>query len=239
MIFKSRRFADGWARNVEENSAVRKELLCPILDRLLGPLEGRTVLDAGCGEGFSTRLLSKKGAERIIGADINPFLLRIARERFKEARFTQASIHDLPFESDYFDRILCCNALMNVPDDQAESAVKEFWRVLRGTGRLVVSIIHPLYNLFANQSDASYDKMRAYGLSEEIRVSTIPGFADFAEYRRPLCWYMGRFVGTGFRLMLFDEVFISRFDGISERHLSRLGLPIFAVFSFEKDAKLF
>lgn len=47
---------------------------------VLGPLNGRDVLDAGCGEGSNSMLLAKLGA-RVTGIDISPGSVALARKK--------------------------------------------------------------------------------------------------------------------------------------------------------------
>ena len=53
------------------------------LFRLIGKLEGRTVLDLACGEGHYTRRLKQAGAARVLGVDISPEMIKLAEESEK------------------------------------------------------------------------------------------------------------------------------------------------------------
>jgi toxoflavin synthase len=46
---------------------------------LLGKLSGRSVLDAACGEGIYTRLLRRRSADRVVGVDLSPGMIALAR----------------------------------------------------------------------------------------------------------------------------------------------------------------
>jgi SAM-dependent methyltransferase len=52
---------------------------------LLGELSGKSVLDLACGEGFYTRLIKRGGARRVVGVDLSPDMIRLARAE-EEAR---------------------------------------------------------------------------------------------------------------------------------------------------------
>ena len=54
--------------------------ILPCLLELLGDVTGRSVLDAGCGEGYLARVLAGRGA-RVTGIDLSPRLIEIAREK--------------------------------------------------------------------------------------------------------------------------------------------------------------
>jgi toxoflavin synthase len=51
---------------------------------LVGDLAGKTVVDLACGEGYYTRRLSKRGAERVVGVDLSEGMIALARA--EEAR---------------------------------------------------------------------------------------------------------------------------------------------------------
>ena len=42
---------------------------------MLGPLDGKRVLDLACGFGIYTQLLKQHGAAQVIGVDISPEML--------------------------------------------------------------------------------------------------------------------------------------------------------------------
>jgi toxoflavin synthase len=49
--------------------------------RMVGPLEGRRVLDLACGVGFYTRLLKQHGAAEVLGVDISPEMVHLAQQQ--------------------------------------------------------------------------------------------------------------------------------------------------------------
>jgi toxoflavin synthase len=51
------------------------------LRQRLGDLTGCSVLDLACGDGMGTRLLKRWGADRVVGADISPQMIALARQR--------------------------------------------------------------------------------------------------------------------------------------------------------------
>ena len=48
---------------------------------LIGDLEGRSVLDAACGQGFFTRILRRAGAAKVVGLDISERMIEMALEQ--------------------------------------------------------------------------------------------------------------------------------------------------------------
>jgi len=67
---------DAYAR-----TATGKRAECYTFFRMVGALDGQRVLDLACGDGFYTRLLKQHGAAQVLGVDISPEMIRLARAR--------------------------------------------------------------------------------------------------------------------------------------------------------------
>lgn len=109
-----------------------------ILD-LMGELNGRRVLDAGCGDGALVCAAASRGAHAT-GLDPDAAMLAAARSRLAEASFrasfVEGRIEQLPFRGASFDVVAAVTVLCLVPN--AAAAVGEMARVLRPGGRLVI-----------------------------------------------------------------------------------------------------
>lgn len=109
---------------------------------LLGDVEGTTILDAACGPGLYADELTVRGAQ-VIGFDQSPRMVELAQQRVPTGTFR---IHDLAYPLDWLadrtvDRVLFALALEYV--DDRLGALREFRRVLRPDGALVLSRLHP------------------------------------------------------------------------------------------------
>lgn len=62
-------------------SPLRKFVEAYTLQRLVGDVRGKQVLDLGCGEGFFTRRFKALGAARVVGVDISSAMIALAREQ--------------------------------------------------------------------------------------------------------------------------------------------------------------
>lgn len=68
---------------------------------LIGPVEGRRILDLGCGDGLLTRTLAERGAWAV-GIDVDRAMLDVAsarsvRSQRQRPRFVEGRIEQLPF----------------------------------------------------------------------------------------------------------------------------------------------
>lgn len=104
---------------------------------------GMRLLDAGCGTGNFEHFIAEKNHPpvEIDAVDFSPAMLTRAREKCRDldhVRFSQANLNErLPFEDGTFDRIISVNVLYALEDQDA--SVREFLRVLRPEGKLVLA----------------------------------------------------------------------------------------------------
>ena len=140
--------AEVWARHVRAGYDTYRDLYSnPAFLEFVGDLAGQHVLDAGCGEGYNTRLLAQCGTQ-MTGVDISARMIELAQaEEEREPlgiRYQVASVSNLSvFASETFDAVVSTMALMDCAD--YEGGIREFWRVLRPQGMLAFNICHPCF----------------------------------------------------------------------------------------------
>lgn len=112
------------------------------LKRLLGePLpQGGVLLDAGCGQGKSFRLLREAFQPlRMLGLDADPHSLSLAQaEADREGVPVELHAADcarIPLPDQSVDIVFCHQTFHHLVEQ--ESALAEFWRVLKPGGRLL------------------------------------------------------------------------------------------------------
>ena len=90
----------------------------------------RRALDVACGTGIATSFLLDRWPDlNVIGTDLSPRMIDLARELVPAARFTVASVHHLPYEDGEFDLVTALDGMLDLP---------ELLRVLHRKGRLLV-----------------------------------------------------------------------------------------------------
>jgi SAM-dependent methyltransferase len=166
---------------------------------LLPSVRGKRVLDAGCGPGAYTEILLKRGA-RVVGVDISPRMLMLARDRVgNKAEFHHADLtKPMPFLKDRsFDIILCPLVISYVRN--VTTLFKEFYRLLKNSGVLVFSDGHPFgdYLFFKKKRKAKnyFDTELVGCIWHGFGIHVyVPG------YRRPLHALLDPLVKAGFRI---------------------------------------
>jgi demethylmenaquinone methyltransferase/2-methoxy-6-polyprenyl-1,4-benzoquinol methylase len=96
---------------------------------------GERVLDIAAGTGTSSEPFAERGVH-VVPADFSLGMLRVGNRRRPDLGFTAADAMRLPFADASFDAVTMSFGLRNVAD--AGAALREFLRVTRPGGRLVV-----------------------------------------------------------------------------------------------------
>jgi phosphoethanolamine N-methyltransferase len=107
-------------------------------------LEGKKVLDVGCGSGgIAVELVERYGAGEVVGIDVEGGVLKRAAE-LVEARGLQERISlrkvepgPLPFEDASFDVVFSKDSMIHIPDK--ERLFADVFRILRPGGCFVAS----------------------------------------------------------------------------------------------------
>lgn len=108
-----------------------------MIDAFVAVVGGGRVLDAGCGAGRMTRHLAALGVV-VEGVDLSPGMIEEARATQPGARFTEASLADLPFPDDTFAGALAWYSTIHLPASWLGTALAELVRVVRPGGHLLL-----------------------------------------------------------------------------------------------------
>jgi SAM-dependent methyltransferase len=105
-----------------------------------GDLNGRRVLDVGCGTGRFAAALSQRA--KVWAVDPSQEMLEVARARAPEVRFKQASADALPFKDGWFERATMWLVVHLVDRPRVYGEIR---RVLASSGRIAVVTFDPSY----------------------------------------------------------------------------------------------
>lgn len=179
----------------------RRHLLNPVIFRMVGDVAGARTLDAGCGQGYLSRLLAERGAE-VVGVEPATAMVEYAlareRERRQGIRYVRADLSAPPDLGPPYDAVVCNVVLAGIPDWRA--ALRTCVTALRPGGLLVYSLEHPCFEDGARSwQEHGHVRVREY-LREYDRVG--PHGVDV---HRPLSAYLNATVALGADLVEVAE----------------------------------
>lgn len=125
----------------------------------------KSVLDAGCGEGFSLSHIARLHPElRLTGVDLSEGAIAYAEKHFGDAaQFRKGSIYKLPFSDNSFDTVLCSEVLEHL--DDPDKAVAQLKRVARNY--VVITVPREPYFQWLNN------------VGQWLKLSPDPGHVNF------------------------------------------------------------
>ena len=157
-IYDNEIFFEGY-RGLRKKEGNANDLFeIPALLSLLPELDGKKVLDLGCGFGDHCTLFAKKGAKRVVGIDISKNMLAVAKKENADPRIEYI---DLPIESTHklnekFDIAISSLALHYVEDFRG--AIKGIYEKLVPGGVFIFSQEHPLVTCHSRGSRWTKDE---------------------------------------------------------------------------------
>ncbi|MCM1525813.1 MAG: glycosyltransferase [Bacteroides sp.] len=104
-------------------------------------IEGRTVLDAACGEGYGTALMSVS-ASHVTGVDISSDAVLRAKRNYSDRDnidFLEASVAELPLTDRSVDVVVSFETIEHVDENIQRQFLSEAARVLKEDGILIMS----------------------------------------------------------------------------------------------------
>ena len=103
-------------------------------------VKDKIVLDIACGEGYGSNYMSAS-ALKVVGADISSETIKYASSRYNKDNlsFKEMSIDNISYPDSYFDIVVSFETIEHVDERTQDKAFKEYARVLKEDGLLIVS----------------------------------------------------------------------------------------------------
>lgn len=175
---------DRWAEIYDTNENPTRDLNYKTIREASLGLEGKKVLEVGCGTGLNTAYLADAAAE-VVGIDISEEMLAKARQRI-ETKNVSFLVTDITqkwnFKDHSFDLIVANLVLEHIEDLQ--HVMSEIFRVLRANGMGYIAELHPYKQL--QQSQAKYEDPEtgeevlvdafSHSISEYVNTALAEGF---------------------------------------------------------------
>jgi SAM-dependent methyltransferase len=134
---------------------------------VLGPIEGRRILELGCGAAQWTHALITKGAHAV-GVDSSDQQLAHARQLSGDAALVLGDAESLPFRDDSFDIVFCDHGatVFAVPG----ATVQEASRVLKSGGLFTFCMSTPVRDVCLNPSTG---EVTSHLITDYFTLSTL------------------------------------------------------------------
>lgn len=135
-----------WLRNEKK---LQSDFLCrPYVLKMLGDVNGKTITDIGCGEGYVSRMLASGGA-KVVAVDISEKLIQSAQNQEMKDKLgidyrIESALKLESFQDDSFDTAISVLVYGHFDSQEMRRAVDETRRVLKVGGIFVLAVPHPI-----------------------------------------------------------------------------------------------
>jgi ubiquinone/menaquinone biosynthesis C-methylase UbiE len=121
--------------DIRQKEALDRE--ATIIRSFLNKTPKGKILDVACGTGIMFD--NYKGRE-IYGVDISQDMLRIAQDKYPEAKLTKADAENLPFPDNYFSAAITSRFICHIPNYR--KVISEISRVVRPGGTIIIDFFN-------------------------------------------------------------------------------------------------
>lgn len=190
----------------------------PILLAMIPEVDGKRVLDIGCGMGQHAKQYSDMGAESVLGIDISEKMLEYAKEHFhaKNITYRQMALEDICQIDEQFDLITSSLAFDYAED--LDKLMKNIYGLLKYGAHFVFSMSHPM----ATAWDGQYDRYTRTESGERL-------YANISNYmvegKRTVKWVVEDYE-------VYHRTFSSIVNTIAQSNSTTIVLPLAAIIVF-------
>lgn len=143
-------YGERFVRREEKN--LDRIALSDAIIGMLGDIRGKKILDAGCGASRELVLMSDAGAE-VSGIDITPEMISLAKKKCvdTDVKLYTRDMQKSGFSDKSFDIVISVFSVGYKKDLAA--LLKEFKRLLKPQGILLIAVVHPIRKMVAYTAD--------------------------------------------------------------------------------------
>lgn len=188
-------FAEEYAKRTEELEIETRRHFYSLLPKL----EGKLVLDVGCGSGHDARHYIEEGAV-VSGIDISDKEIEMAARTIPKGGFRVGDMGDLSYASNQFDVTTSFYALQ--ASDDVPKSLREMIRVTKPNGTILILAKHPTRNMLEGwQNNGKTNYYEKGNVTSQILNRTI----TLTEPGHTLMEYLNPVLLQEAQLELFEE----------------------------------
>lgn len=154
-------------------------------------LSPRTILDAGCGEGFTLEKLRENNiGQTLTGIDFSESAIQIGHKVHPQLILKKGSIYEIPFKTNQFDLVMCTEVLEHL--EYPEKALTELKRVTKSY--CIISVPNEPWFMLGNFlrgkniSRFGNDIEHIQHWSRSGIITLVGGFFDIIEIKSTFPW---------------------------------------------------
>ncbi|MCI8530244.1 MAG: class I SAM-dependent methyltransferase [Lachnospiraceae bacterium] len=180
------------------------------LRNLFPPLEGKSVLDLGCGYGWHCKFSIEKGAMKVLGIDLSQKMIEEAHRRNMENRieYRVCGIEEYEYPENAWDCVISNLALHYIQN--IEGVFQEVYETLKPNGIFIFNIEHPVFTagvgqdwIYTKEGKPLYWPVDDYFVSGERKTRFLG--CDVVKQHHTLTEILMGLLNSGFEIQTVEE----------------------------------
>lgn len=217
-------------------NSYRDTIEWPCIQSMLPDINGKSVIDLGCGSGHYTFRLEDAGPRKLTGVDISDEMLRIAREkaesRGSSAKFIKGDLHDF-VPDDQYDVVFSSTLSHYIVD--LFPLFANIYDMLTYKGICIISVVNPIYSAHYPLKKGSDDS--ASEQSDSLVHPWYNGDEELEEllrysYHHTFSDYINAIIHNGLTILEMQEPLPSKSENAE---VSRLEIPSYLIIKLQKN----
>jgi len=185
------KIADEFEKADQEFPDVTRPVLYSILDKI--GLEGKNILDIGCGYGEDVAYFSSKGA-KAYGIDISDKMVELTKKRCPDVITSVAAMEKMPYQNEMLNIVFSRYAIQHSTD--VERIFSEVDRILKYGGDFVFLVTHPFRQYLEKET-------KDYWKQENVKSTILGGKVVVEEPSHTMAEYINS-PSLKYKFRLFD-----------------------------------
>lgn len=180
------------------------------LKPLFPPLEGKRVLDLGCGYGWHCRYCAEQGASHVLGIDLSSKMIEAAKvhNSADQIEYRVCGIDEYEYPQNAWDCVVSNLALHYIED--LDHVFRDVFKTLRHGGIFLLNIEHPVFTagvgqdwIYAQNGEPLYWPVDDYFVPGKRETHFLG--CDVLKYHHTLTQILMGLLGNGFVLDAVEE----------------------------------
>ncbi|MBQ5995216.1 MAG: class I SAM-dependent methyltransferase [Clostridia bacterium] len=211
-IYDNDEFFDNYKNTRLSDDSFNELLEQPAMRKLIPDLQGKSVLDLGCGFGFNCKEFALAGAKSVVGIDLSEKMIEQANATNSTDNITYhvMSMMDIDTLNEKFDFVFSSLAFHYIED--FEKLISQTYSVLNDDGVLLFSQEHPIVTAVKNNGENYVKKLngsiKGFLLNNyaDMSIRKEKWFVDGVEkYHRTFSFIINTLIKCGFTIEAIDE----------------------------------
>jgi len=150
-IYDNKTFYDAYSQMPRSKDGLKSAGEWHQLQPLFPPLEGKAVLDLGCGYGWHSKYAASQGAVSVLGLDLSERMIGEARKRNAADQITYkvCGVEEYEYPEAGYDFVISNLVLHYIAD--LDAIFEKVFRTLKPGGIFLFNIEHPVFTAGVNE----------------------------------------------------------------------------------------